>query len=165
MEDRSSKVGYLTVNPLGIEVCRFPYHNIPLEYRTEDEILPLCRAHGMAFLPYSPLFQGLLTGTFKAEDNFDANDVRADNPKLNGEQFKDYFKIAEKLKSFAQEIGHPPAQVAINWLINQDAVTSVICGAQTAAHVEENAGSTDWDLTSDMMTQIETIMTPYADLH
>ena len=140
------------------------YHGIPLDYRTEEEILPLCRAHGMAFLPYSPLFQGLLTGTFEAEGNFDANDVRSENPKLNGELFDEYFAMAEKLKRFAEEIGHPLTQVAINWLINQEAVTSVICGAQTAVHVSENAASCNWDLTPDMMAQIENILAPHAKM-
>lgn len=140
------------------------YHTIPLTYRTEAEILPLCHNHGLAFLPYSPIFQGLLTGTFKAEGNFDANDARAHNPKLNGERFKPYFEMTEKLKGFAQEIGHPLTQVAINWLIYQESVTSVICGAQTIAHVEENAASADWELTPAMMAQIETILAPYKSL-
>ncbi|MDI9374169.1 MAG: aldo/keto reductase, partial [Thermotogota bacterium] len=47
------------------------YHNIPLEYAVEKEVLPFVKENGMAFLPYSPLFQGLLTGTFDLErENF-----------------------------------------------------------------------------------------------
>jgi aryl-alcohol dehydrogenase-like predicted oxidoreductase len=137
------------------------YHGIPLAYRTEAEILPLCREQGMAFLPYSPLFQGLLTDGFKTSGNFDSKDVRAANPKLTGEAFKTYFEISEKLRTFAREIGRPLGQVAINWLINREAVASVICGAQTPEHVEENAGSASWDLTADMMAHIETILAPY----
>jgi aryl-alcohol dehydrogenase-like predicted oxidoreductase len=137
------------------------YHNIPLAYRSEAEMLPYCREAGMAFLPYSPLFQGLLTGKFKASGNFDDQDVRSANPKLSGETYQVYFEMAEKLKGFAAEIGRPLTQVAINWLINQEAVTSVICGAQTPEHVEENAGSADWDLTPEMVDRIEAILAPY----
>ncbi len=140
------------------------YHNIPLTYQTRNEILPLCEQTGMAFLPYSPLFQGLLTGTFHIQDNFDHDDVRSDNPKLGGEQFKSYFKITEKLKLFAQEIGYPLTQVAINWLRAQKVVTSIICGAQTVDHIEENVGSITWDLTPEMMTQLEVLLAPYDDL-
>jgi aryl-alcohol dehydrogenase-like predicted oxidoreductase len=140
------------------------YHNIPLDYRTEDDILPLCRAHGMAFFPYSPLFQGLLTGAFAADGNFTVDDVRSANPKLNGERFRPYFEMAQALNSFASEIGHPLSQVAINWLINQEAVTSVICGAQTVAHIEQNAGSVDWELTPEMMARIGQILAPYSHL-
>lgn len=140
------------------------YHSIPLAYRTEHEILPLVQQNGLAFFPYSPLFQGLLTGTFTGSGDFDEKDVRSANPKLRGESLRQYLEVVEKLKAFANEIGHPLSQVAINWLIRQDAVTSVICGAQRVAHIEENVGSTDWELTDDMLVEIESILAPYRHL-
>ena len=141
------------------------YHNIPLDYRAEDEILPFCLENGMAFFPYSPLFQGLLTGKFMASDNFDDQDVRSENPKLVGESFQIYFEMAEALKAIADDIGKPLTQVAINWLICQDAVTSVICGAQTVDHVEENVGSVNWNLTDDVLARIEDILMPYKEVN
>jgi aryl-alcohol dehydrogenase-like predicted oxidoreductase len=140
------------------------YHGIPLVYRTEAEILPYCRAHGMAFFPYSPLFQGLLTNDFKAQGQFDSRDVRSANPKLNPPLFQSYDKIRSELLAFAEEIGKPLSQIAINWLIEQPAVTSVICGAQTVAHIEENAASVSWTLTADMLAEIDRILQPYHDL-
>jgi aryl-alcohol dehydrogenase-like predicted oxidoreductase len=139
------------------------YHNIPLTYQVEKEILPYCHEKGMAFWPYSPLFQGLLTGKFKSSGNFDNQDVRSENPKLSGETFQVYFEMVEKLKTLASEYGKPLTQVAINWLIEQPAVTSVICGAQNVDHIEENVASVEWDLTSDMMSQIEKILSPYQE--
>ncbi|MBZ0305143.1 MAG: aldo/keto reductase [Anaerolineae bacterium] len=139
------------------------YHNIPLDYRTEQGIFPYCRQHGMAFFPYSPLFQGLLTDQFKAQNQFDTHDVRSANPKLNGKLFETYYQIRAELLALAVEIGKPLSQIAINWLIHQDAVTSVICGAQTIAHIEENAASASWDLTPDMLAEIERILEPYHD--
>lgn len=140
------------------------YHNIPLEYRSENEVLPYCSENGMAFFPYSPIFQGLLTDQFQHENQFDENDVRAANPKLNGELFEQYYQIRADLLQFAQEIEKPLVQIAINWLINQEAVTSVICGAQTVAHIEENVSSVSWELTPEMMTRIEDILQPYHNL-
>lgn len=140
------------------------YHNIPLPYRTKDEILPYCVEHGMAFFPYSPLFQGLLTDCFKAENQFDSKDVRSANPKLNGELFRVYYKIRAELLALAQQIGKPLAQVAINWLIDQPAVTSVICGAQTPAQVEENVASVSWTLTTEIRAEIERILQPHQAL-
>lgn len=137
------------------------YHRIPLIYRTEQEILPFCQEQGMAFLPYSPLFQGLLTGAFKASGNFDDTDMRANNPKLMGDGFQIYFEMTEKLKGFAREIGKPLAQIAINWLIRQEAVTSILCGAQNIQHVEENVASIEWELTDEMARRIEDILAPY----
>ena len=139
------------------------YHSIPLNYRTESEILPFCQAHGLAFLPYSPIMQGLLTDSFQASGNFDQADVRKENPKLNGELFKKYFAISQKLRTFARQLGKPLSQVAINWLIKQEAVTSVITGAQTIAHIEENAASASWQLTDEMMLELEAILRPYKE--
>ena len=140
------------------------YHDRPLTYLVKSEILPHCLEHGMAFFPYSPLFQGLLTDHFKSENQFDAKDVRASNTKLNGETFKVYYQIRAELLAFSANIGKPLAQVAINWLIDQPAVTSVICGAQTTAQVEENAASTTWTMTPAMRTEIERIVQPYNNL-
>jgi aryl-alcohol dehydrogenase-like predicted oxidoreductase len=137
------------------------YHDIPLVYRAQEEILPFCQKYGLAFFPYSPLFQGLLAGKFKASGNFDDSDMRASNPNLKGERFQFYLEIVEKLKGFAQEIGKPLSQIAINWLIKQDAVTSVICGVRNIHHVEGNVTSVEWELTDEMMTQIEEILAPY----
>ncbi len=140
------------------------YHSIPLTYQVENEILPLCQEKGMAFFPYSPIFQGLLTDSFQVEENFDENDVRSANPKLNGELFKQYFEIVQKVKEYAHTIDKPLSQVAINWLIKHDAVTSVICGAQNVQHVQENVGSVEWELTDDMLECIEKILEPYVDI-
>jgi len=140
------------------------YHGIPLTYRTEAEILPDCVEHGLAFFPYSPLFQGLLTDHFRADQHFDGQDVRSANPKLNPPLLHSFYEIREKLLNFAREIDKPLSQVAINWLIAQPAVTSVICGAQTIAHVEENAASASWELTPSMLAEIESILQPYHDL-
>ena len=137
------------------------YHNIPLEYRTRAEILPFCQKHGLAFLPYSPLFQGLLTGTFTEAGNFDENDVRASNPKLVGQPYQTHFEIVQQLAGFAREIGRPLSQLAMNWLINQESVTSIIAGAQNVRQLEENVASLSWELTADMVTRISEILAPY----
>lgn len=134
------------------------YHHKQLEYRTANELLPLCKEEGMAFLPYSPLMQGLLTGEFKLENNFDSSDDRSKNPKLNGERFLNYFNCVEELKEIAQEIGKPLSQVAINWLIAQKEVGPVICGAQTPQQIEENVRSTTWELEEKTIKEIEMVL-------
>ena len=137
------------------------YHSIPLEYRTADEVLHFCAENGLAFFPYSPLFQGLLTEAFKPAGNFDENDARAENPNLNGNTFDTYFTIATEIHNLSAKIGRPLNQLAINWLVNQDAVTSVISGGQTVEHVTQNAAATSWDLTNDVVVLIEQILAPY----
>ncbi|MCA9912843.1 MAG: aldo/keto reductase, partial [Anaerolineae bacterium] len=110
------------------------------------------------------LFQGLLTDSFKAQEQFNEHDVRSSNPKLNGEAFQSFYQIREKLLAFSAKIHKPLSQIAINWLIAQPQVTSVICGAQTVAHVEENAAAATWELTQEMLAEIEQILQPHHDL-
>lgn len=80
------------------------YHNIPLAYKTEKEMLVTVGKYGQAFLPYSPLFQGLLAGKFKLGKNFSDRDIRNENPKLSGELFKFYYAGYERLQKVADEI-------------------------------------------------------------
>lgn len=130
------------------------YHEIPLEYRTLDEVLPYVEAHGMAFFPYSPLLQGLLTDDLARSGNFGPTDVRRANPHLSGPEADWYFAAARRLQTIAREAGKPLAQIAINWLIEQPAVTSVISGGTQERQVRENVAATDWELTPDLSTAI-----------
>jgi aryl-alcohol dehydrogenase-like predicted oxidoreductase len=138
------------------------YHKMKLEYRTESEILPYCKAQGMAFFPYSPLLQGLLTNGFRTpQGGYARGDVRADNPKLNGPLGESYAAIARQLQNFAREIGRPLNQIAINWLVARPEVISVIAGAQNERQADENTDAVDWELDEKQQQRIEEILRPY----
>jgi len=137
------------------------YHGISLPYRTEKEILPFVKKQGMAFLPYSPLFQGLLAGSFDKNKKLAGGDVRNENPKLSGESLLEYLDLVEKIKVLTKDIGHPINEVALNWLIAQDEVTSVIQGARNAAHVESNIKSLEWELPVELITEINNLVDSY----
>lgn len=139
------------------------YHGIPLEYRTRREILPMVRREGMAFFPYSPLFQGLLTDGFSSPGTFDQNDVRSANPKLNGAAVRVYVEAASRLREIAAEIGRPLSHLAINWLADQDAVTSVIAGGQTPEHVAQNAAAVSGSLSAEVVDRVERVLAPYVE--
>lgn len=115
------------------------YHNIPLQYRAREEALPFCKEHDMKYLPYSPLMQGLLTGTLKRSGNWDENDDRRNNPKLNGAAFEPYFDCVEQLRSLARDANISLAHLAIHWLVAQQEVGPVIAGAHTVEQVRDNA--------------------------
>lgn len=140
------------------------YHNIPLNYETENEILPLAKKNGQAFLPYSPLFQGLLTGKFTKGKNFSEKDIRSENPKLAGDQFNTYYNGALALVEFANSIGRPLNEIAFNWLRQRDEVTSIIGGASNLAQLEGNIHSTTWDLTEDELDQLNGIIEPFKNM-
>ncbi len=140
------------------------YHSIPLEYKTEIEVLPNVRKFGQAFLPYSPLFQGLLAGKFHSGTNFSENDIRNANPKLAGPAFRQYFDGAEQIKGIAEEYGKPMNEVALNWLRQKEEVTSIIGGASTVEQLEQNIQCTTWDIDDEMMGKINKVLEPFENL-
>lgn len=140
------------------------YHGIPLDYRTEKDVLPAVRKHGQAFLPYSPLFQGLLAGKFHTGITFSRNDIRNENPKLVGPQFEQYFEAGEKLKNLADEYGKPMNEIALNWLRQKPEVTSIIGGASSIQQLEQNIHCLTWDIDDEMMGKISEIIAPFENL-
>jgi len=140
------------------------YHNIPLAYKTEKEMLPTVRKYGQAFLPYSPLFQGLLAGKFTLDKNFSDRDIRNENPKLSGDAFRFYYAGYQKLQALADEMGRPINELALNWLRQKPEVTSIIGGASSIAQLEKNVRAVDWDIPDDVLARIETIIAPYENI-
>ncbi|MBS1182250.1 MAG: aldo/keto reductase, partial [Proteobacteria bacterium] len=134
------------------------YHGIPLEYEAEREILPLCREKGMAFLPYSPLFQGLLTGRFNAESKFGSDDVRSANPKLAGGGYQQYVAAVDELKSIATVAGVSMTHMALAWLCQNPAVTSVLCGAHRPDQIADNAAAADVVLPERTLNDIKEVL-------
>ena len=140
------------------------YHGIPLDYKTEAEVFPNVKKYGQAYLPYSPLLQGLLAGKFLNGIDFSARDIRNANPKFSGELFEVYRAGALKIKEFADSIGRPMNEVALNWLRQKEEITSIIGGASSVAQLEKNIHCTTWDLTQEELDQINLILAPFENM-
>lgn len=136
------------------------YHSIPLDYRTEQEVFPTLRKYGQAFLPYSPMFQGLLAGKFLDGTKFSENDIRSANPKLVGPDFELYMNAAKQVKAFADEIGRPMNEVSVNWLRQKEEVTSIIGGASSIQQLEKNVNALTWELDDEMLSKLNEIIAP-----
>jgi len=134
------------------------YYDHILEYRTEKEILPYVREKDQAFLAYSPLLQGLLTGSFARSENYDPNDIRNKNPKLNGALFAKYYAAAQRLKRIADELGRPLNQVALRWLIQKAEITSVITGALDEKQLLSNLGAIEVTLSPEVLGKINEVI-------
>jgi len=140
------------------------YHNIPLEYKAEDEMMATVRKYGQAFLPYSPYMQGLLTGRFTRERKFSSGDIRNENPKFFGEAYDRYYDCYEQLAAFAGEMGRPMNEICVNWLRQKKEVTCIIGGVSSVAQLDGNARALDWDISDDEMAEINRIIEPFRYL-
>jgi aryl-alcohol dehydrogenase-like predicted oxidoreductase len=105
-----------------------------------DDVLPWCRAHGAAFIPFAPLGRGYLTGTITA-DSFDDRDFRARNPRFTREALAANLAIVERVRAVAERIGATPAQVALAWVLAQGDDVVPIPGTTKVERVEENAAA------------------------
>ena len=140
------------------------YHNIPLAYKTEKEMLPNVHKYGQAFLPYSPLFQGLLAGKFKNGINFSARDIRNENPKFSKGRFEVYYEGYKRGQAIADEMEKPIAQVAINWLRQKEDVTSIINGVSSLSQLEKNVSAMEWDISDEYMAKLNAAIAEFEDM-
>ena len=140
------------------------YHNIPLAYKTEKEMLPNVHKYGQAFLPYSPLFQGLLAGKFKNGINFSARDIRNENPKFSKGRFEVYYEGYKRVQAIADEMEKPIAQVAINWLRQKEDVTSIINGVSSLSQLEKNVSALEWDISDEYMAKLNAAIAEFEDM-
>jgi aryl-alcohol dehydrogenase-like predicted oxidoreductase len=119
----------------------------------EAEVIPECQRQGLAFLPYFPLANGLLTGKYRP-GQAPPKGSRGDagfGPKVFTEE--NLAKV-EKFKAFAEERGHTLLELAFSWLAAQPTVASIIAGATSPEQVKANATAVQWKLTA---AELETI--------
>lgn len=118
-----------------------------LERDVEIEELPYVEKNNLGFIPYSPIAQGILTGTFSKDTKFEEDHVRYTiNPLFQKEVFEESLEKVEVLKRIAKKYEQPVGNVAINWLLANRAVSTVIVGAEHEDHVIENVAANTWKL-------------------
>ena len=112
-----------------------------LHREPEQDLLPVCERLGIGVLPYFPLASGLLTGKYKR------GQPRPEGTRLSDRDdvFDDAtFDRLETLEAFAEERGVSLLDVAIDGLLAQPAVASVIAGATKPEQVRANAAAGEW---------------------
>jgi aryl-alcohol dehydrogenase-like predicted oxidoreductase len=107
----------------------------------EGEILDTCRDLGIAFVAYSPLGRGFLTGRFKSVADLAADDWRRNNPRFQGENFQRNLDLVATVEGLAAEKGCTPAQLALAWLLSRGEDVIPIPGSTRIERVAENAGA------------------------
>jgi aryl-alcohol dehydrogenase-like predicted oxidoreductase len=118
----------------------------------EAEVIPECEKQGLAFLPYFPLANGLLTGKYRRGEAAPKGS-RGDagfGPKVFTEE---NLSKVEKLTGFAETRGHTILELAFSWLAAQPTVASVIAGATSPEQVKANSAA-NWKLTPTDLAEI-----------
>lgn len=119
-------------------VSEQPPYNL-LDRRVENELIPLCRKHGLAVLPWSPLAMGMLAGRYNHPGDFPTGS-RAEiwqSVFLNERITRRGIQVGEQMVAMAAERGLTASQLALLWLKDQPGVTAPIIGPRTLAHLED----------------------------
>ncbi|MDQ0256946.1 aryl-alcohol dehydrogenase-like predicted oxidoreductase [Evansella vedderi] len=116
-----------------------------------DELFPQAQEKGVGILARVPLASGLLTGKFKTNTDFEADDHRnfnRDGQSFNvgetfaGVEFKKGVELSEKLSWIAEGRG-TMSRAALKWILQHEAITTVIPGFKTTKQVEDNLAATE----------------------
>nr|WP_296771532.1 aldo/keto reductase [Rhodococcus sp. (in: high G+C Gram-positive bacteria)] len=116
-------------------------------------------ANGAAFVPFSPLGRGFLTGTFRG-DAPAADDFRSRLPRFNEENLDANLVIVDAIAGVAEELGATPAQVALAWVLAQGDHVVPIPGTRRTSRLDENAGAASVILTDAQLATLDALPPP-----
>ena len=140
----------------------YPISALQTEYslwsrEPEKEILKTCKELGIAFVPYSPLGRGFLTGQIKKFEDFAESDYRRMSPRFQGENFNKNLELVKKIELIATDKGCTSSQLALAWVLAQGDFLFPIPGTKKVKYVEENAAATEILLSPKEQKQIEEV--------
>jgi len=125
-----------------------------LQREIEREVLPWCRAHGVAMVVYWPLMKGLLAGGMHLGQVFPTSDSRHKYPMFQGDEFARNLDFVDSLRPIATRLGAALPDLVIAWTAEQPGITSVLFGATSPEQVAENARALACDLDDEARTAI-----------
>lgn len=144
-----------------------PQYNL-LVREVEWEIVPVCLSEGLGLLPWSPLGGGWLTGKYRRDQAPPPASRLGDNPDRGVEAYsrrnpqQRTWDVIAAVETVARKRGATMAQVALAWLRDRPAVTSVILGARTLEQLEDNLGAAELDLAEEDLAALDQASDPGA---
>src|SRR5881296_23761 len=162
---RAGKVKHFGLSEAGVQTIRRAHAVQPLtalqsEYslwwrKPEEEVLPTLEELGIGFVPFSPLGRGFLTGKMNDNTSFDSSDFRTKLPRFTPEARKANQSLVDLLGKVAARKKATPAQIALAWLLAQNAWIVPIPGTTKLERLDENIGAVALRLTADDRREIE----------
>lgn len=123
----------------------------------EDGILQACADLGVAFVAYSPLGRGFLTGQIKNETDFAADDYRRHSPRFQGINFQKNLDLVRTIETLANKKGCTASQLALAWVMAQGDHIFPIPGTKRVKYLDENVGALNISFTKQELEEINTI--------
>ncbi|RON52000.1 aldo/keto reductase [Pseudomonas frederiksbergensis] len=123
----------------------------------DNGCLAACQRLGIAFVPYSPLGRGFLTGALKSPDDFAADDYRRFSPRFQGENFAKNLLLVQQVQALAADKGVTAGQLALAWVLAQGDYLIPIPGTKQRKYLEENIAALEVKLSAGELQALEAI--------
>lgn len=123
----------------------------------EKEIIPTCEELGIAFVAYSPLSRGFLTGEVTDISKLTESDFRHSLPRFQGENFVANKKLLLNLKEIAETMECSLSQLALAWVLAQPANIIPIPGTKRIEYLENNIATLNIKLSEEVLQQLDNI--------
>ncbi len=120
-----------------------------LDRKHEKSNLPYCKKHDIAFLAYSPLARGMLTGKLTPERELKGDDHRKNYDRFSVENRARVCSFLNKLSPITSDLNISITQLVLAWTLQQPGVTHLLVGARNTAQAIENAKAGSVELTED----------------
>jgi aryl-alcohol dehydrogenase-like predicted oxidoreductase len=123
----------------------------------DNGCLAACERLGIAFVPYSPLGRGFLTGALKSPDDFAADDYRRFSPRFQGQNFAKNLLLVDQVQALAADKGVTAGQLALAWVLAQGDYLIPIPGTKQRKYLEENVAALEVKLSPTELAALEAI--------
>jgi aryl-alcohol dehydrogenase-like predicted oxidoreductase len=123
----------------------------------ERELLALCEELGIAFVAYSPLGRGFLTGAIRTPDTLDSSDFRRRAPRMTGDNLDKNLVLVDAIGKLAEARGVTSAQLALAWVLSRGRHVLAIPGTRSLERVAQNAAAAEIELTADELGQLDAL--------
>jgi len=135
-----------------------PPYNL-FEREIEQDILPYCRENGIGTITYGGLCRGFLTGKMREDTQFTGDDLRKNDPKFQGDRYRQYLNAVAELDAFARERYQKSIlALALRWLVDQPGVTTALWGARRPEQLDPVDEIDGWSLDKNAMAEIDGIL-------
>ncbi|WP_339490764.1 aldo/keto reductase [Pseudomonas sp. EL_65y_Pfl2_R95] len=170
---REGKVRYLGLSEVAPQTLQrankvHPISAVQSEYSLwtrdpeQNQVLATCRELGIAFVPYSPLGRGFLTGALKSPDDFAEDDYRRFSPRFQGDNFAKNLQLVAQVEQLARDKGVKASQLALAWVLAQGDDIVPIPGTKRRRYLEENIAALEVNLSPAELADLNAIFPAQA---
>ena len=126
----------------------------------EIAVLDACRELGAAFVAFSPLARGFLTGTLRDVSTFGERDIRRSMPRFEPVNYAANLKLLDGMADIAASLHCSLSQLALAWLLAKAPHIIPIPGTRSLTHLQDDLGGAEVTLDAATMQRLDALINP-----